>query len=159
MTKQSSIEQNLRLLGLRIALGLAAVGALSGCCSFFISSSDSPVQWWVDWLQDVGTEMLGASVTILLVELVIYKKRDEASRLDQERMRRRNHFAGQLKQAQHGDRRQKILLKNADLSGARFSKETHLPNGELWQPDIDWSEFTQSDSKEKGAGLSKHDLS
>ncbi|MEO1297364.1 MAG: pentapeptide repeat-containing protein [Cyanobacteria bacterium J06636_16] len=146
MNKQPTVEQNLRSLGLRIALSLAIVGTLSGCWSFFISSSDSPLQWWVDWLQDVGTEMLGAAVTILLVELVIYQKRDEASRLDQERMRRRNHFAMQLKQARPTDRRQKILdrMKQQNLLAGAWLYEVDLRTADLQDCNLTETDFFEA---------------
>ena len=54
--------------------------------------------------------MLGAAVTILLVELVIYQKRDEASRLDAERMRRRDHFVTQLRACFKSFRQLKLRL-------------------------------------------------
>lgn len=133
MDKQVAVERSLRTLGLRVALGLAVLSIASGCWSFFISGNDSPLQWWVDWLQDVGTEMLGAAVTILLVELVIYQKRDEASRLDRERMRRRDHFAEQLKQASHPERRQKILsrMKQQNLLAGAWLYEVDLKQADL----------------------------
>ena len=114
MTKYQEQSRNrLRSLGLRIALGLAIVGAISGYWSFTVSGTTSSLRWWGNWLQDVGTEMLGAAVTILLVELVIYQKRDEASRLDQARARRREHLTDQLKRAQTQEKRQKILDRMA----------------------------------------------
>ncbi|MEO1093815.1 MAG: pentapeptide repeat-containing protein [Cyanobacteria bacterium J06638_28] len=133
MNKRSAIEKNLKVLGLRIAFGLAVVGGISGGWSFFISGRDSPLQWWVSWLQDVATEMLGAAVTILLVELVIYQKRDEASRLDQERMRRRDQLADQLKQARSLERRQKILsrMKQQDLLAGAWLFEVDLQKADL----------------------------
>jgi hypothetical protein len=118
--KQSASQKSLRKLGLRIALGLTFIGSLSGYWSFAMSGTTSAVQWWVAWLQDVGTEMLGAAVTILLVELVIYQKRDEASRLDQERMRRRDHFVDRLKQARSVEKRQKILNRTPYVSCSRL---------------------------------------
>lgn len=133
MSKQPTAEKNLRSLGLRIAFGLAFVGCLSGSWSFLISGRDSPLQWWVSWLQDVATEMLGAAVTILLVELVIYQKRDEASRLDQERMRRRDQLAEQLRQARNLERRQKILsrMKQQDLLAGAWLFEIDLQKADL----------------------------
>lgn len=133
MKKPPAAKRNLRVLGLLTALSLAVVGVFAGSWSFWISGKASPLQWWVDWLQDVATEMLGAAVTILLVELVIYQKRDEASRLDRERMRRRDQFAAQLKTARSQDRRQKILdrMKQQDLLVGAWLFEVDLQNADL----------------------------
>jgi hypothetical protein len=124
---QQHARHNLRVLGLRIALSLAIVGGLSGYWSFAMSGTSSVLRWWGNWFQDVGTEMLGAAVTILLVELVIYQKRDEASRFDQTRRRRREHLTDQLKRARTLEKRQKLLdrMRQQDLLA------------EAWMYDID----------------------
>lgn len=133
MNKQPTERKNLRALGLRIAFGLAVAGGVSGYWSFTMSGTSSSLQWWVGWLQDVGTEMLGAAVTILLVELVIYQKRDEASRIDRNRMRRREHFVDQLKSAQKQDKRQKILdyMKKQNLLSGAWLYEINLQGSSL----------------------------
>jgi hypothetical protein len=158
LIEQSLYRKRLRALGLRIALGLAVIGCLSGYWSFVMSGTLTPLRWWGNWLQDVGTEMLGAAVTILLVELVIYQKRDEVSRVDRERMRRRDHFTDQLKKTISLTKRQKILdrlhqqnllenswlyelnLRQTDLANANFNGadlfETDLSNANLTNADF-----------------------
>lgn len=111
MSDPQTHRNNLQILGLIIALGLALIGIISGYWSFTMSGTQTTMLWWGNWLQDVGTEMLGAAITILLVELVISRKRDEVSRIDQERDRRREHFIEQLKRSRSQEKRQKILTR------------------------------------------------
>jgi hypothetical protein len=131
-------NRNLRKLGLSIALGLAIAAFISGYWSFSMSDTANPMRWWVGWLQDVGTEMLGAAVTILLVELVIYQKRDEADRLDRERMRRRDQFADRLKFTTRLEMRQKIIdrMKQQNLLARAWLYEVHLEGVDLSQAEM-----------------------
>lgn len=134
------------------------VGGISGYWSFAVSGTTSTLRWWGNWLQDVGTEMLGAAVTILLVELVIYQKRDEASRIDQARTRRREHLTEQLKRAQTPEKRQKFLermasqqlLSEAWLSGVNLHSAI-LDECDL--SDTDLYEANLSDASLRGAEL------
>jgi hypothetical protein len=143
MTKHQEQSRNsLRSLGLRIALGLAIAGAASGYWSFAVSGTTSSLRWWGNWLQDVGTEMLGAAVTILLVELVIYQKRDEASRLDQARSRRREHLTQQLKRVLTQSKRQKILERMAQQD---LLAESWLYGLDLHQVCLDEYDLTDAD--------------
>lgn len=135
-SKQSNLK--LRQLGLVIALGLAIAAFISGYWSFSISNTENAVLWWVGWLQDVGTEMLGSAVTILLVELVIYQKRDEVERLDRERMRRRDQFAERLKRTPRIEVRQKIIdqMRRQDLLTGAWLYEVHLEGADLSHADM-----------------------
>lgn len=153
MDKWTVSRNSLRALGLRIAFSLAIAGGLSGYWSFVISGTTSSLRWWGNWLQDVGTEMLGAAVTILLVELVIYQKRDEASRLDKERMRRRDHFSDQLKRTRSSTKRQRILdrMRQQNLLEQAWLYEVDLQNADLHKGD-----FTGADLFE--ANLAKTNL-
>lgn len=130
-------NRNLRRLGLTIALGLAIAALISGYWSFSISGTEA-MRWWVGWLQDIGTEMLGAAVTILLVELVIYQKRDEVDRLDRERMRRRDQFADRLKITTRPAIRQRILdqMRRQDLLAGAWLYEVHLEGADLSEADM-----------------------
>lgn len=131
-------NRNLRKLGLTIALGLAIAAFISGYWSFSISGTGNAMRWWVGWLQDVGTEMLGAAVTILLVELVIYQKRDEVDRLDRERMRRRDQFADRLKLTTRPAIRQKIIdqMRRQNLLSGAWLYEVHLEGADLSEADM-----------------------
>ena len=149
MTEQALYRKRLRTLGLRIALGLAVIGCLAGYWSFVMSGTLTPLRWWGNWLQDVGTEMLGAAVTILLVELVIYQKRDEASRVDRERMRRRDHFTDQLKNTTNLTKRQKIL--------DRMGQQNLLENS--WLYEINLRHVDLANANFNGADLFETDLS
>ena len=143
MTKQQQQSRNnLRSLGLRIALGLALVGGMSGYWSFAVSGTSSSLRWWGNWLQDVGTEMLGAAVTILLVELVIYQKRDEANRIDQALTRRREHLTSQLKRARTRERRQKVLDRMAQQG---LLADAWLYGVDLQQVTLDTCDLTDAD--------------
>lgn len=154
MTKQPQQTRNsLQALGLRIAIGLAIVGGASGVWSFAVSGTTSSLRWWGNWLQDVGTEMLGAAVTILLVELVIYQKRDEASRVNQALARRREHLTNQLKRAYSLERRQKILDRMAEQD---LLTEAWLHGIDLQQVNLDHRNLSESDFYE--ANLSKASL-
>lgn len=139
-------NQNLRTLGLRIAFGLIVVAFLSGYWSFSISGTSNAMQWWIGWLQDVGTEMLGAAVTILLVELVIYQKRDEVERLDRERMRRRDQFADRLKITVRPGIRQKILtrMKQQNLLAGAWLYEVNLQGANLQGADMQETDFFEA---------------
>jgi hypothetical protein len=150
---QQNPRSNLQTLGLRIALGLAIVGILSGYWSFALSGTTSAWRWWGNWLQDVGTEMLGAAVTILLVELVIYQKRDEASRLDQVRQRRREHLTTQLKRACTLERRQKLLNR---MSQQQLLTEAWLYELDLQKVELDGCDLSDADLSE--ANLCKASL-
>lgn len=148
MKSPQQTQSSLRALGLRIALGLAIVGGLSGYWSFSVSGTTNVLRWWGNWLQDAGTEMLGAAVTILLVELVIYQKRDEASRIDRARSRRQDHLTDQLRRAKTIEQRQKLLnrmarqnllsdawLYNLDLQTANL-KEIDLTESDLYESNL-----------------------
>lgn len=154
MTKHQQQSRNsLQSLGWRIALGLAIVGGISGYWSFTVSGTASALRWWGNWLQDVGTEMLGAAVTILLVELVIYQKRDEANRIDQALARRREHLTSQLKRARTQDRRQKILDR---MSQQGLLTEAWLYEVDLQQVTLDGYDLSEADFYE--ANLTKTSL-
>lgn len=147
MVDSSFRRKKLRILGLTIAFGLAVVGCCSGYWSYVMSGTATPLRWWSNWLQDVGTEMLGAAVTILLVELVIYQKRDEASRVDQERMRRQDYFTQQLKQAHHPNRRQKILnrMRQQNLFENAWLYGINLQNMDLCQGNFSGADLFEAD--------------
>lgn len=115
-------------MGLCIAFSLAIAGAILGYWSFSISGTARPLQWWSNWLQDIGTEMLGASVTILLVELVIYQRRDKASQTDRERAQRRERLIQKLEDATSQKERQKILdrMKRQNLLQRSWLSEANL---------------------------------
>ncbi|MEM6838248.1 MAG: pentapeptide repeat-containing protein [Cyanobacteria bacterium P01_C01_bin.120] len=156
--RSQQTENNLRMLGLSIALSLAILGGLSGYWSFSVSGTANSLQWWGNWLQDVGTEMLGAAVTILLVELVIYQKRDEVSRVDRARTRRQEHLIEQLRRTRKTDQRQKIL--------DRMARQNLLSEAWLYSLDLsatalencDLSESDLYESNLKDASLSKANL-
>ncbi|MGF1459772.1 MAG: pentapeptide repeat-containing protein [Leptolyngbyaceae cyanobacterium] len=158
MRNQQQVRNNLRALGFRIAIGLAIIGGLSGYWSFTVSATSNPLAWWGNWLQDVGTEMLGAAVTILLVELVIYQKRNEASRISQTRSRRREHLTEQLKRARSLSLKQKIIDRIAEqglLTGAWLYdidlRQLELDNYNLAEADLYESDLSV-------ASLAKADL-
>ncbi len=168
------LRTSLQSLGLRIALGLAIAGGILGYWSFTVSGTASSLQWWGNWLQDIGTEMLGAAVTILLVELVIYQKRDEASRIDEALARRREHLTNQLKRARTLDRRQKILnrmarqdlLADAWLYGLNLQQicldEYDLTNTDLYEASLANASLNQAnltDATLRRANLSHANLS
>lgn len=146
MSRPKATERNLRVLGLQVAFSLMAVAFISGYWSFAISGTSNAMQWWVGWLQDVGTEMLGSAVTILLVELLIYQKRDEADRLDRERMRRRDQFADRLKMTTRPGVRQKILdrMKQQNLLAGAWLYEVHLEGADLQEADLQEIDFFEA---------------
>jgi len=159
LTEQSIQRQRLRILGIAIAAGLAIVGALSGYWSYAMSGTATPLRWWGNWLQDVGTEMLGSAVTILLVELVIYQQRDETSRLDQERMRRRDQFIEQLKTMRSPLRRQKVIdrMRQQNLFENALLYEMQLQNADLQQSDFSGADLCEANLAK--SNLSKADFS
>ncbi len=158
MSYPTQPNRNLRKLGLTIALGLAIAAFVSGYWSFSISGTGNAMLWWVGWLQDVGTEMLGAAVTILLVELVIYQKRDEVDRLDRERMRRRDQFADRLKLTTRPAIRQKILdqMRRQNLLPGAWLYEVHLEGADLSEADM--QEVDLFEAHLSGANLSYTNL-
>ncbi|MDB9524486.1 pentapeptide repeat-containing protein [Oscillatoria sp. CS-180] len=140
MNNYQSPRSRLRILGLSIALTLAIIGGLSGYWSFSMSTTTNALRWWANWLQDVGTEMLGAAVTILLVELVIYQQRDEASRLDQAQMRRKEHFVNQLRRSYSVEKRQKVI--------DRMNQQNLLTRAWLYEIDLERVNLTECDFSE-----------
>jgi hypothetical protein len=78
MFKRLSNLSNPAVLGILLAIAIASSG-LSLVVNI-VNNVDTSPAWWVSWLQNFSTEMLGAFLTFILLELIVggrEKRRDE----------------------------------------------------------------------------------
>lgn len=104
---------------------LIAVAAGSSIVSALWSQDGASRDWWSDWLQNFGTEMLGAVVTFALIELVVGTRREREGVLRNPRSTNRE----VVQQAIH-EARERGWLSDGSLTGADLYDAT-LPNAQL----------------------------
>jgi uncharacterized protein YjbI with pentapeptide repeats len=88
MFKHLSNLSNRAVLGILIAVALASSG-LSLVVNI-VNNVDTSPAWWVSWLQNFSTEMFGAFLTFILIELIVggrEKRRGEEQSIEQEKKR------------------------------------------------------------------------
>jgi hypothetical protein len=113
-----------------ILLILILMGALPSLVSLiiFLTGKDPiPVTWWVGWLQNFGTEMIGAVVTFVLLELIIaagQRRREEQTQREQARTTRLLEY----RQADSPIERRRILdrLNTDDLLSGTDLSDLHI---------------------------------
>lgn len=86
---EREIYSNRAVLGILIVVALASSG-LSLIINI-VNNVDTSPAWWVSWLQNFSTEMFGAFLTFILIELIVggrEKRQDEErlKRLEKERL-------------------------------------------------------------------------
>jgi len=54
-----------------ILVGIALISSIASLLLNIIFQADLSVRWWVSWLQNFSTEMFGAFLTFVLIELIV----------------------------------------------------------------------------------------
>jgi hypothetical protein len=163
MFKRLSNLSNRAVLGILLAVALASSG-LSLVVNI-VNNVDTSPAWWVSWLQNFSTEMFGAFLTFVLIELIVggrEKRRDTerataelkerlirqmGSRVNEEATRAVEELEahGWL----HDGSLQSVGLLLANLQGVRMwaaeLKWAYLRNANLQEADLAGANLQQAD--------------
>jgi hypothetical protein len=104
---------------------LLLIAIITSLISYSLIDSDNVKSWVISWLQNLSTEIIGALITYLLLNLIVegYNKRQES---EQKRKEAQLHGYTRIMQAKGPEEKQLILnemerlnlLQGADLRGA-----------------------------------------
>jgi hypothetical protein len=128
------LRRRLETVPNRVVLGvILGVGALASIVSGLINiifGFESSPEWWMGWLQNFGTEMFGAFLTFVLLELLI-RGREEKGKLIRQMRSKDNALALQAvaELGAHG------WLSDGSLNGANLMR-ANLEGVRMWDTDM-----------------------
>lgn len=145
-------------------IGIAFVSSLLSAVVNTVNSVDTSPGWWVSWLQNFSTEMFGAFLTFVFIELIVgqREKRREEERAQKELKERlirelgssvnevAKHAAEELRATYwlRDTSLHRADLKQADLQGADLSKadlqQADLEYARLQGTDLSWANLEKA---------------
>lgn len=141
---------------------LVGIAIVTGAISSSLRVSPSAVQWWENALLNFSTEMLGALLTFILIDLVIggrekreAEEREETRRLKRRLIKRLRSPNNEITASAAGELRHRGWLENGTLESAYLS-HANLRGVDLSNADLEGARLTRAklqDTVLSGANL------
>ena len=136
---------------LAILLGVAVLTSVASAVVNVVFDVSNTPEWWVGWLQNFSTEMFGAFLTFVLLELVVGVRQEKERLVVQLRSQDKSTALNAIDMARDNGMLEDGTLRRSRLISAK------LDGANLKLADLSYSHFRHGDLS--GAGLGNTNLS